>query len=109
LNDLYAIEGEVLCDRLMTDARETLDDVIRRADKSCVVDDDCALVGRHSACHDSCAAVVALAAQAEVTDASDAISASTCTAFETAACPPALSPPCVPLTPSCLAGVCVEH
>jgi hypothetical protein len=109
MNEMYGIEGEMLCDRLTRDARETLDDAIRHADNSCQVDEDCAMVGRGSQCHDSCETVLAAASQSTVADARVAIDESTCAAFTAAQCPAIVHPPCVPLRAGCVDGICVEQ
>lgn len=109
MNEMYGIEGEMLCDRLTRDARETLDDAIRHAGNSCQVDEDCAMVGRGSQCHDSCEAVLAAASQSTVDDSRVAIDESTCAAFTAAQCPAIVHPPCVPLRAGCVDGICVEQ
>jgi hypothetical protein len=109
MNELYGISGERLCARLTRDARETLDDTIRHSDMSCQGDEDCTTVGRSSQCHDSCGAVAAVSAQSAIDASRAAIDASTCAAFEAAACPPILPPPCVPTLASCVDGTCVEN
>lgn len=109
MNEMYGIEGQMLCDRLTRDARETLDDAIRQSANSCQVDEDCTTVGRATECHDSCAGIAAVTAQSSIDEARVAIDASTCAAFAEASCPAIVHPPCIPLLAACVDGVCVDE